>query len=186
MALRYAEAIALRANSILTVTLANESLLVEAAAAARRSGQLAAQSAAELEGFIATTLRPDTRTQLRVNAKIADGDPAKAILHVARRIRSDLIVVGTHGRTGVGRLFMAGSARGKGPCPTMCCHTRSRLCSRARRSGGHVDRLMPTRRARQPVLTIAWPRTARSRLRSECRRAVRSRRPAVIRTCGRA
>jgi nucleotide-binding universal stress UspA family protein len=112
MALRYAEAIALRANSVLTVTLVNESLLVAAAAATRCSGQLAAQSAAELEGFIATTLRPDTRTQLGVNARIADGDPAEAIQQVARRIRSDLIVVGTHGRTGVGRLFMGSTTLG--------------------------------------------------------------------------
>lgn len=47
-----------------------------------------------------------------MNATIADGDPAKAILQVARRIRSDLIVVGTHGRTGVGRLFMGSTTLG--------------------------------------------------------------------------
>jgi hypothetical protein len=58
MALRYAEAIALRANSVLTVTLVNEYVLVAAAAAA----PFGTARGAERGGASAihrTTLRPD-------------------------------------------------------------------------------------------------------------------------------
>jgi nucleotide-binding universal stress UspA family protein len=40
-------------------------------------------------------------TGLTVTAEVARGDPAKAIVNTAQRISADLIVLGTHGKTGM-------------------------------------------------------------------------------------
>lgn len=42
---------------------------------------------------------------------IAEGDPAATLIEVARRGAADLIVVGTHGRTGLARLVLGSVAR---------------------------------------------------------------------------
>lgn len=50
------------------------------------------------------------------------GDPVPTILTVAKEIRADLIVLGTHGRTGLGRLLMGSVAEHvvrKAPCPVL-------------------------------------------------------------------
>ena len=44
--------------------------------------------------------------QTRVHHLLAEGHPATAILRAARENRCDLIVMGTHGRTGLNRLLM--------------------------------------------------------------------------------
>lgn len=45
-----------------------------------------------------------------VEHRVVEGDPATAILHIAKDIKADLIVLGTHGRTGLGRLLMGSVA----------------------------------------------------------------------------
>jgi nucleotide-binding universal stress UspA family protein len=53
---------------------------------------------------------------------LLDGDPATAILQVARDSKADLIVMGTHGRTGLGRVLMGSVAEAvvrKAPCPVL-------------------------------------------------------------------
>ena len=47
---------------------------------------------------------------LRVETKLVEGNPAKEILKAARDIKPELIVMGTHGRTGLGRLLMGSVA----------------------------------------------------------------------------
>src|SRR5262249_12163359 len=42
--------------------------------------------------------------------RLAEGDPANVILHIARETHADLIVMGTHGRTGLSRLLMGSVA----------------------------------------------------------------------------
>jgi universal stress protein A len=53
-------------------------------------------------------------------AEVASGDPAAVILHIARARRVDLIVMGTHGYTGLRHVFL-GSVAEKvirlAPCP---------------------------------------------------------------------
>lgn len=59
---------------------------------------------------------------LRVETRIAEGDPAVCILEAAREVGADMIVMGTHGRTGLGRLLMGSVAEEvlrKAPCPVM-------------------------------------------------------------------
>jgi len=43
---------------------------------------------------------------LPAEARIVDGDPREELIELARRERSDLIVVGSHGRTGLTKLVL--------------------------------------------------------------------------------
>jgi nucleotide-binding universal stress UspA family protein len=57
-----------------------------------------------------------------VEHRVAEGDPAEMILRVAEEIHADLIVMGTHGRTGLGRLLMGSVAEQvvrRAPCPVL-------------------------------------------------------------------
>jgi len=57
-----------------------------------------------------------------VLAVVAEGDPATEILRAAQQHKSDLIVLGTHGRTGLGRVLMGSVAETvtrKATCPVL-------------------------------------------------------------------
>jgi universal stress protein A len=59
---------------------------------------------------------------IRAERRFETGDPTTEILRVASEIHADLIVVGTHGRTGVGRLLMGSTAEQivrQAPCPVL-------------------------------------------------------------------
>jgi len=59
---------------------------------------------------------------LRVETKFVEGNPAKEILRAANQIKPELIVMGTHGRTGLGRLLMGSVAEEvvrKSPIPVL-------------------------------------------------------------------
>lgn len=53
-----------------------------------------------------------TARGLRVRTRLIHGDPRKAVLGEARRTRADLLVVGTHGRSGVSRALLGTVAEG--------------------------------------------------------------------------
>jgi len=61
---------------------------------------------------------------------LADDEyPAQAIAREARRERADVIVIGTHGRSGLGRLFMGSVATRvlqTAPCPVLTVRSRRR------------------------------------------------------------
>jgi nucleotide-binding universal stress UspA family protein len=50
------------------------------------------------------------RAGVRARGLLAEGVPHDRILRVARAQKADLIVMGTHGRTGLGRLFLGSVA----------------------------------------------------------------------------
>jgi len=59
---------------------------------------------------------------IRAERRFARGDPAEQILRVANEIHADLIVMGTHGRTGLERLLMGSVAEQvlrQAPCPVL-------------------------------------------------------------------
>jgi len=63
---------------------------------------------------------------IRAERRLETGDPANEILRVAKHIRADLIVVGTHGRTGVSRLLMGSTAEQivrRASCPVLTLKT---------------------------------------------------------------
>jgi nucleotide-binding universal stress UspA family protein len=66
------------------------------------------------------------------------GDPAAEILRVAQAIKSDLIVMGTHGRTGLGRLLMGSVAEQvvwKAACPVLTVKTPQHPASSSEEPG---------------------------------------------------
>jgi nucleotide-binding universal stress UspA family protein len=67
---------------------------------------------------------------IAVEHLLEEGDPATAILQVAQERRCELIAMGTHGRTGLGRLLMGSVAEQivrKAPCPVLTVRLPQRL-----------------------------------------------------------
>src|SRR6478672_40541 len=91
-ALRYAAAVAKRFRGRVTVLFVNDPLLRAAARQAYGNERpLIEQSRAELVRFVSSALRGSERMPPMVGA----GVPASQILATAKRLRSDLIVIGT-------------------------------------------------------------------------------------------
>jgi nucleotide-binding universal stress UspA family protein len=60
--------------------------------------------------------------ELRIDTRTAEGDPTEEICRLAGESACDLIVMGTHGRSGVGRLLMGSVAEQvlrRAPCPVL-------------------------------------------------------------------
>jgi nucleotide-binding universal stress UspA family protein/mannose-6-phosphate isomerase-like protein (cupin superfamily) len=67
--------------------------------------------------------------QIRVEHRVTDGDPGEEILRAAEQLPCDIIVMGTHGRTGLGRLLTGSVAEEvlrKASCPVLVVRTPSR------------------------------------------------------------
>ena len=106
--------------------------------------------------------------QIRVEHRLAEGDPAEEILHLAEALRCDLVVMGTHGRTGLGR-FLTGSVAEavlrKAGCPVMVVKTPLRAAlgtetEPAANSGDPIDvrpmgNLLPSAHTRTLIRTTA-------------------------------
>ncbi|MCI0465160.1 MAG: universal stress protein [Gemmataceae bacterium] len=75
---------------------------------------------AEFEEQLRQTLVPPLG--IRVEYRIEFGDPTPVIVQVVAETNSDLIVMGTHGRTGLGRLLLGSVAEQvvrQAPCPVV-------------------------------------------------------------------
>lgn len=69
------------------------------------------------------------RTEVAVETMIATGEPRDEILRVAKQVRADLIVMGTHGRHGIRRLLLGSVAEAvvrAAPCPVLTLHSATR------------------------------------------------------------
>jgi nucleotide-binding universal stress UspA family protein len=67
-----------------------------------------------------------THAELEVTRCLVDGNPAGEIINFVGEYECDLIVIGTHGRTGLGRVVMGGVAEEvvrKPPCPVLTVKT---------------------------------------------------------------
>ena len=121
-ALRYAEAMAGRSGGAMTVTYANDPLLIAAAAAALHDRQVAKRSLRELESFVNQTL---TTNRKRLTCRVSIGTPSDQIMKAASSRRFDLIVMGTHGRGAVSHLLMGSVAERvvrTATCPVLTVH----------------------------------------------------------------
>src|SRR5262249_48839479 len=57
-----------------------------------------------------------------IEYRLSEGDPAVEIIRLAAEVKANLIVMGTHGRTGLGRLMMGSVAEAvlrRAPCPVL-------------------------------------------------------------------
>ena len=101
-ALRYAEDIAHRTGGRLAVVYVDDPLLfMTAAAALHRRPQVIRRTLTELDRFVDASIGAGQRPA----CSVLRGNPAAEILKAASRLKSDLIVMGTHGLKGFDRLF---------------------------------------------------------------------------------
>ena len=104
-ALRYAAAIADHFGAQLTVVTVDDPLLADVPPTSRGVPSLARETEDELRRFVHGTL-VQTKTSATTMAFRAEvGKPAPEILQVADDVGAELIVMSSHGRSGVGKLF---------------------------------------------------------------------------------
>ena len=104
-ALRYATAIAERFRTGLTLLTVNDALLAQAAEMQAGPGWTAKDCERELRLFFDQTFEHRTLFPIDVETVVTTGHPANEILRVARERHCDLIVMSTHGLTGVRNRF---------------------------------------------------------------------------------
>ncbi len=76
----------------------------------------------ELEEHLRDHQTPDCRAEF----VLKEGDPGSEIIHLAEELACDLIVMGTHGRSGLDRLLLgsvAGKVLRRAPCPVLTVKT---------------------------------------------------------------
>jgi universal stress protein A len=106
-ALHYALAIASRLDADLTVLAVDDELLALVADARMGEGWSRANTERRLRAFVEATAGSQSA---HVTYAVAAGKPALAILAAARVAASHLIVMGTHGRSGVRKLLLGATA----------------------------------------------------------------------------
>jgi nucleotide-binding universal stress UspA family protein/quercetin dioxygenase-like cupin family protein len=78
---------------------------------------------AESQGVLASLPWPQSSDpQIRVEHRLAEGDAVEEVLRLSEALGCDLIVMGTHGRTGLGRLLTGSVAEGvlrEAACPVL-------------------------------------------------------------------
>jgi universal stress protein A len=70
--------------------------------------------------------RAASHADVHPDFRLEHGDPTAEVLRVAQEVQADLIVMGTHGRTGIGRLLMGSVAEHvlrEAPCPVVIVKT---------------------------------------------------------------
>jgi nucleotide-binding universal stress UspA family protein len=87
-----------------------------------RYRELRAALEAMARPFLDRLLTKAKRARVAASAVVAEGWPPEEIVKLARRRRADLIVIGTHGRSGVRRLLLGSVAERVivlAPCPVL-------------------------------------------------------------------
>ena len=104
-ALRYAAAVAGHFGTRLIVMTVEDPLLTEALDVGTGVVWTPEITRAELEKFANETFGPDVPAPVTLEYEVAVGKPASEILRVTRERSCDLIVISTHGLTGMRKLF---------------------------------------------------------------------------------
>jgi nucleotide-binding universal stress UspA family protein len=158
LALRYAAHVARRAHATLTVLYVNDRLLIAAAAAALHDRDIVQRSRRELNAFVEDTLRGELPAGATGDIRVAVGDPVDEILKCARRVKADLLVVGTHGLSVTDRWFIGSTTLNllrRTPLPVLAVPSGSRSADAV------VPRAWPGPRI---VAAVALDRRARHEL----------------------
>jgi nucleotide-binding universal stress UspA family protein len=104
-ALRYGTAIAEHFCARLTLLTVNDPVMTEAAEMRMGAEWLPEDSERELRRFFAETFEHRPVSQVELAFEVTTGQPAPEILRVARERACELIVMSTHGLTGIRKLF---------------------------------------------------------------------------------
>lgn len=122
---RYAAGISARAGGELTIlhVYARET----AATALREEGLFIDLYVGRLRSEVRYLQAQAGTAGTKARVEVIAGDPAARIAARAHELRADLIVMGTHGRTGLPRLLMGSVAEGvlrQAPCPVLLVPVR--------------------------------------------------------------
>lgn len=104
-ALRYARAVAEHVGGRLVILAVEDPLLTEAAALGTGTAWSPEETRQELVRFTSGVLHGHSVKENDVEFRVAVGKPARQILLVAREAACDLIVMSTHGLTGMRKMF---------------------------------------------------------------------------------
>jgi nucleotide-binding universal stress UspA family protein len=77
----------------------------------------------EIDKLVAKAKKAGVRT----SGLLLEGNPAQQIVRAAKSTRTDMIVMGTHGRTGLAKLFIGSVAQrvvSTAPCPVLTIRSR--------------------------------------------------------------
>ena len=105
-ALRWASTIAQRRSAELIVLSVVEPLLAEAAGIRLGVDLTETETVPALREFVEATLPEGARRASRLQMEATVGDPADTILEAGRRLKTGLIVMGTHGLGGLRKLLL--------------------------------------------------------------------------------
>ena len=72
--------------------------------------QLEARARRAAERRLGALVEKARRAGIRAHGRLVDGEPAAAILQAAKKDGADVLVIGTHGRSALGRWFMGSVA----------------------------------------------------------------------------
>ena len=137
MALRYAATLARRSPARLVAVFAVDPFLSAAAAAAYDTRALAGTSLLELRRFVRATLGHTAATAVR--CEVVVGKPSQAIVSVAERVGADLLVLGTHGLSGVKKMFFGSTTDAILGRPALPVLAIPRKCRAPRRTWPRPD-----------------------------------------------
>jgi nucleotide-binding universal stress UspA family protein len=76
----------------------------------------------EARGILAAVADAGTKLGVIVETRLVPGTPVDQILDLAKGLPADLIIMGTHGRTGVSHVFLGSVAEKvvrRAPCPVL-------------------------------------------------------------------
>jgi nucleotide-binding universal stress UspA family protein len=105
-ALRHAAEAARRFSGRLTVLFVNDPLLLAAAKQVYGGErEFLDRTRTELAQFVDASIARGSTPRQTIAFALATGNPAEQILRSAKRLRGDLVVLGTHGSSGVRKLF---------------------------------------------------------------------------------
>lgn len=105
-ALRHAVATADRFGGRVTVLFVNDPILLAAASRTSKGRrQFVERTRVELARFVKQTIATAPRTTNKVAIVVVAGNPAEEILRTAKRLRNDLVVIGTQGLSGFRKVF---------------------------------------------------------------------------------
>jgi len=83
---------------------------------------IAASTRAWAQKQLAKLVATAKKSGVRVKGLLAEGPAHEQIVRLAKRTRADLVVMGTHGRSGLAKLFLgsvAGRVAAAAPCPVL-------------------------------------------------------------------
>jgi nucleotide-binding universal stress UspA family protein len=135
-ALQYAAAVGSRGGGRVSAIFVDDPLL-ERAAAVQFDEQIAEKTARELQKFIASAVGAEAAS--RVTPVLSSGEPADEIQKAAKRLGADLIVLGTRGLGGAGKLFFGSTT------------------SRVLRTARCPVLAVPASRSRKKAVAADWP-----------------------------